>query len=79
ASDRFCLDQLCAERTRLGEQLRDTGLRLRAFAAEGSSQEQADRELLRSIPGVGEVLSEVILAELAGPRRFSSIKQVVAY
>jgi transposase len=53
--------------------------RLRAFAAQGSPQEQEDRQRLRTIPGVGEVTVEVLLAELAGPRRFSSAKQVVAY
>jgi transposase len=79
ASDRFCLDQLRDEWTQLLKQLRAAQRQLAEFALTGSPQEQADRAILRGIPGIGVVLSEVILAELADPRRFSSAKQVVAY
>lgn len=77
--DRFCLDQLVSEWTGLIEHLRAVDQKIREFAKSGSDQEQFDRALLRTIPGVGPVTSEVILAELADPRRFSSLKKVVAY
>lgn len=77
--DRFCLDQLVSEWGGLIEHLRAVDQKIREFAKSGSDQEQFDRALLRTIPGVGPVTSEVILAELADPRRFSSLKKVVAY
>lgn len=39
----------------------------------------ADRELLESIPGVGAVTAQAILAELPEPARFSSAQQAAAY
>lgn len=77
--DRFCLDQLVEEWSNLVKRLQATDQKLREFAKTGSVQEQFDRALLRTVPGVGSVTSEVILAELADPRRFSSLKKVVAY
>ncbi|MDB5343198.1 MAG: Transposase [Schlesneria sp.] len=77
--DRFCLDQLVDEWTGLIERLQAVDKQVREFAKSGSDQEQFDRALLRTIPGVGPVTSEVVLAELADPRRFSSLKKVVAY
>jgi transposase len=77
--DRFVVDQLSLEWTGYLQQRRLVDQRLQAFAAQGSPQEQTDRRHLRSIPGVGEVTVEVLLAELAGVERFSSAKKVVSY
>lgn len=52
---------------------------LERFAASGSAVEQAQRQLLRSAPGVGKVVSDVVLAELGDVGRFSSLKQATAY
>jgi transposase len=79
SEDRFVVDQLTREWLDHRQQLQQIMKRLRAFAAQGAPQEQEDRQRLLTIPGVGEVTVEVLLAELAGPRRFSSAKQVVAY
>lgn len=79
SEDRFVVEQLRQEWRHHREQLHALMKQLRAFAAQGSPQEQEDRRRLTTIPGVGEVTVEVLLAELAGPRRFSSAKQVVAY
>jgi transposase len=40
---------------------------------------QANRELLESIPGVGAVTAQAILAELPEPARFASAQQAAAY
>lgn len=77
--DRFCLDQLVEEWTGLVQRRRAVEQQLREFAKAGPEQEQMDRAILQTIPGVGPVTSEVILAELADVRRFSSLKKVVAY
>lgn len=78
-ADRFCVDQLTTHWEQLILQLRAADRALKDFAAMGSEQERRDRELLLTIPGVGIVTIDVILAELADPRRFTSLKQVVAY
>lgn len=77
--DRFVIDQLSLEWTHFLRQRRAVDQRLAEFAGQGSPQEQADRRHLRTIPGVGEVTVEVLLAELAGVERFSSAKKVVSY
>lgn len=77
--DRFCLDQLVGEWNDLVRRRTEVEEKLREFAKGGSEQERLDRAIIRTIPGVGPVTSEVILAELADPRRFSSLKKVVAY
>jgi transposase len=77
--DRFCLDQLVGEWNDLVRRRMAVEQQLREFAKSGSEQEQLDRAIIQTIPGVGSVTSEVILAELADPRRFSSLKKVVAY
>jgi transposase len=79
AHERFCADQLVREWKHDLEQLAASDARLREFGAEGSPQERRDREWLQTIPGVGIVTSDVLLSELADPRRFSSAKEAVAY
>jgi transposase len=78
-SDRFCVDQLVAQWKGFRQQLLATNQQLKAFAESGPREEREDRCLLGSVPGVGVVTTDVILAELAGWRRFSSLKQVSAY
>jgi len=78
-ADRFPVDQLVALWRFLRTQRGAVDRELRTFAAAAPAQEQSDRVRLKTIPGVGEVTAEVILAELADPRRFPSIKDVVAY
>jgi transposase len=46
---------------------------------DGPIREREQRALLRTIPGVGFVTAEVILAELADITRFRSQCEVVAY
>jgi transposase len=54
------------------------GKPLRAFAGAGSEAEQRHRRVLRSVTGVGEVTTEVVLAELGDATRFRATKQAVA-
>jgi transposase len=78
-TDRFRVDELTALLDFLQLSLERSNERLRAFAAQAAAAELQARLLLRSIPGVGEVTSEVVLAELGDVRRFRSAKQAVAY
>lgn len=79
ASDRFCIDQLVSQWKGFRQQLLATNKQIRTFAESGSPEEREDARLLMTVPGVGVVTTDVILAELAGWRRFSSLKQVSAY
>jgi transposase len=78
ASDRFVVEQLLAQLAGLGSQLVALGQQLRAFAAAGPEAERRRRSL-RSVTGVGEVTTVVVLAELGDVGRFAAAKQVVAY
>jgi hypothetical protein len=64
-SDRFCVDQLVAQWKGFRQQLLATNQQLKAFAESGPREEREDRCLLGSVPGVGVVTTDVILAELA--------------
>jgi transposase len=79
AADRFSMNQFLEEYDFGTRQLKAAERRIETFAAEGPVRERELRELLRTIPGVGFVTAEVILAELADITRFRSQSQVVAY
>jgi transposase len=78
-AERFTVDQILEEFQLGRSQLKHVEERLRQFVADSPLQEQEARKLLCSIPGVGFVTAEVVLAELAGVERFRSQKKVVAY
>lgn len=77
--DRFVLDDLRGELERIRAALRKVNRKLAEFAKEGNEVETENREILRSIPQVGAVTTEVVLSELADPARFSSGKKATAY
>jgi transposase len=79
AADRFLLAEYRREYEQALEQLKAAQAELKRFGGQGSAAEQAQRELLRSVPGVGEVVSEVVLAELGDGARFPSLKDATAY
>lgn len=78
-ADRFVVEQTLAEWHFQRGRLRDVEEQLQAFAEAGPFREKEQRAILRSIPGVGFVTSEVVLAELANVDRFRSQKKAVAY
>jgi transposase len=78
-ADRFAIGQLSQELAFFRGQLCEADAALKRFAEDAPLRERQSRELLRTIPGVGFVTSEVVLAEIADVDRFDSQKQVVAY
>lgn len=78
-ADRFAITQMVAELHFGRGQLKDVEDQLKHFAAASPLREQEQRQLLRTIPGVGFVTAEVVLAEVADIARFTAQKQVVAY
>ena len=79
AADRFCVDQLMCGWYGYKFQLQGVNTRLKEFAESGTALEQEDRALLQTVPGIAVVTADVILAELADWRRFSSIKKTASY
>ena len=78
-ADRFVLDQLGKDLDHAKSQLKAAAKALKDFASAGPIEEKKARELILSIPGVGEVTAEVVLSEIGDPHRFSSPKKAVAY
>src|SRR5687768_212083 len=79
AADRFVSDQLVVELEQHQERLAAATRRLREFAASAPLVEREARAVLDSIPNVGPVTTDVILAELGDWRRFGSQADVVCY
>jgi transposase len=78
-ADRFVVDQLLLELDCQQARLKAVQAELKEFAAQAPAAEAEGRALLQSIPGVGPVTTEVVLSELADPKRFRSAKCAVAY
>ena len=79
AADRFSMNQFLEELAFGTRQLKAAEQQLLEFAESGPIHEREQRTLLRTIPGVGFVTTEIVLAELADIRRFRCQGQVVAY
>jgi transposase len=78
-ADRFAVDQLLLAWDCQRACLKAAQAQLKEFTAKASAAEAEARALLQSIPGVGPVTTEVVLSELADPKRFRSAKCAVAY
>jgi transposase len=79
AADRFVTDQLCQELDQHTERLKQVNKQLRAFASQAPVAEREAREVLGSIPYVGPVTIDVVLAEVGDIRRFGSQRKATAY
>jgi transposase len=78
-ADRFVADELLAELHQHGERLTKANRELRGFAAKAPLAEREARAILDSIPNVGPVTTDVVLAELGDWRRFGSQADVACY
>lgn len=79
AADRFVVNQLLAEFEFQHARLDELAAEMKRFVAQAPAAEAEGRALLQSIPGVGPITTEVVLSELADPKRFRSAKCAVAY
>jgi transposase len=79
AADRFAADLLCEELDQHAARLRTVDKRLKQFAQGAPIAEQEARAVLASIPCVGPVTTEVVLAETGDVRRFGSQRKATAY
>jgi transposase len=79
AADRFIVSEYLLDYEQALVRLKAAKAELKRFGAQGSALEQAQRTILLSAPGVGPVVSEVVLAELGDGERFPSLKDATAY
>jgi transposase len=78
-ADRLVLNQLWMEYDFYREQTAAIEKEIRQFAASAPIPEAQARQLLHTIPGVGEVTTEAFISEVGDVRRFGSQKKVAAY
>jgi transposase len=79
AADRFVADELSSELHRHQKRQAKASRELRRFATKAPLAEKEARAVLDSIPNVGPVTTDVILAELGDWRRFRSQADVACY
>ena len=78
-ADRFVLGERLKEYEESLVHLSEAESALESFGKECGESERRSREVLRSAPGVGPVVCEVVLAELGDVSRFGSIKEATSY
>lgn len=78
-ADRFVVDMLLEELEQHNERLNQVDAELRRFARKAPVAEREARKVLESIPYVGDVTIDVVLAEVGDIRRFSSQRKATAY
>lgn len=79
AADALVRKQVVAEYDLLTAQRAEIDKELARFAKAASAKEAEARAVLKTIPGVGTITVDVVLAELGDIDRFSSQKKVCAY
>ena len=78
-ADRFVVDMLLAEFDEHEERLTQVTTKLQEFARQAGVAEREARKVLESIPYVGPVTIDVVLAEVGDIRRFGSQRKATAY
>ena len=78
-ADRFAVDLLSEELDQHAARLKAVDKRLAQFAQNAPIVEREARAVLASIPCVGPVTTEVVLAEAGDVRRFGSQRKATAY
>ena len=78
-ADRLAVDLMCEELDQHVARLKTIDRRLKDFAQESPLPEREARAVLDSIPCVGPVTTEVVLAEAGDVRRFKSQRKATAY
>jgi transposase len=78
-ADRLAVDLLCEELDQHADRLKTVDRGLKEFAQAAPLAEQEARAVLATIPCVGPVTTEAVLAEAGDVRRFSSQRKATAY
>ncbi|MCB1512806.1 MAG: IS110 family transposase [Hyphomicrobiaceae bacterium] len=79
AAEKWLLEQHKRDLERIRDQLKAVDAKLAEFASQAAVAEREARAVLATMPGVGPVTIDVILAELGDWRRFKNCNAVVAF
>ena len=79
AATRFQVDLLCEELDQYADRLKRIDGELAKFAERAPVKEREARDVLATMPGVGVVTIDVVLAELGDPQRFRSHRKATAF
>jgi len=78
-ADRFTLTRYEQELELFQAQLKETEKKLRTYTAQAPHRIAESRVLLKTIPGVGDIIADGVMSELGDVDRFSSQKKVSSY
>jgi transposase len=78
-AERFRIEQLLEVLDFLEERREKARLEIKKFREAAPKPQQVQHGIVKSVPGVGDVVADVVLATLGDVRRFSSIKKVTSY
>jgi transposase len=78
-ADQFVVGQLWDEHEHYDKQIDKLWNMLKKFAKKATHREKEARAVLKTVPGVGPVTTEVVLSELGDVMRFRNAKAVCAY
>jgi transposase len=78
-TERFSLEILLEELDLYKTHLKKTEKAIRAYVQKAPHRVQEARQLVQTIPGVGEVTADVVISELGDLERFPSQKKVCSY
>jgi transposase len=78
-AERFRVGELLLLLESLKERIQAAEKQLQDYREEAPAEEQKKHEILRSVPGIGNVVADVILSTLGDVHRFPNIRKVSSY
>jgi transposase len=78
-AERFRVQELLRSLENLETQIRDGEEELKRFRREAPATEQRQHAIVKSVPGIGDLIGDVVLATLGDIRRFPSLQKVTSY
>ena len=79
SAERFRVDQLLGQLEDLGERVRTADQELSRFRRESKTDDKRNHAVVKSVPGFGDLVADIVLASLGDVQRFPSIGKVTAY
>lgn len=78
-AERFRVRELLEILEVFEERIETARAELKKFRAAAPKAQQIQHQIAKSVPGVGDVVADIVLATLGDVKRFSSIKKVASY
>lgn len=78
-AESFCLKELLSLLDTIEEHIENVSKELRKFREAAPAADRKNHEIVKSVPGVGDITADVVLSSLGDVARFPSIQKVTAY